>query len=226
MVEQGPPRFSSGPADVVSHAGGKASFGADVSGTSPLAFQWFHDGASIEGATSRYLLLTNVPLSDSGTYTLVAGNVTGLTNWLNSSLDVQSAPAVAGNPCAQECAARNAPLPERRRFRAWNRSACNGASTGLTCRTGHDSVALPIRVLCLDGAKSEDSGSYSLVASNAYGSVTGLVAQVSVSSIIAWGDNSAQQLNVPIGTVDVVSIAAGGDHCLALRADGFDRPVG
>ena len=74
--------------------------------------------------------------------------------------------------------------------------------------------------------KARDSGSYSLVASNADGSVTGLVAQVSVSSIIAWGDNSAQQLNVPMGTADVVSIAAGGDHSLALRADGLIVPWG
>ena len=50
--------------------------------------------------------------------------------------------------------------------------------------------------------------------------VTGLVAQVSVSSIFAWGDNSAGQLDVPIGTGDVVALAAGGDHSLALQADG------
>ena len=75
-------------------------------------------------------------------------------------------------------------------------------------------------VLCLSAATGEDSGSYTLVVSNAYGCVTGLVAQLSVSPILAWGDDSAGQLDVPIGTTDVVAIAAGGDHSLALRSDG------
>jgi len=58
-----------------------------------------------------------------------------------------------------------------------------------------------------------------LVVSNAYGCVTGLVAQLSVSRILAWGDNSAGQLDVPIGTTDVVALATGGDHNLALRGN-------
>ena len=76
------------------------------------------------------------------------------------------------------------------------------------------------RALCLGATTGEDSGIYTLVVSNAYGCVTGLVAQVSVSPILAWGDNSAGQLDVPIGTADVVALAAGGDHSLALRPDG------
>jgi alpha-tubulin suppressor-like RCC1 family protein len=225
MMELGFPRFSSSSQAVVSHVGGKARFVPEVSGTSPLAFQWYHDGASIEGATNRCLLLTNVPLSSAGTYTLVAGNVTGLTNWLNSSLDVQSAPAVAGNPAPQNvmlgthlCLSAEVSGQEPMSLQ-WR---LNGADV----QDGSRLSGAANRVLCLEGAKSEDSGSYSLVASNVYGLVTGLVAQVSVSSIIAWGDNSAQQLNVPVGTADVVSIAAGGDHSLALRADDSIVPWG
>ena len=81
-----------------------------------------------------------------------------------------------------------------------------------------ESAGRPRRRFCLAAARSEDSGSYSLVASNAYGSVTGTVAQISVSPVLAWGDNSAGQTAVPMGTTDVVALAAGGDHSLALRA--------
>ena len=80
----------------MSHAGGSAIFSIDVSGTCPLALQWFHDGASIDGANGPYLLLTNVSSSDSGTYTLGATNLTGLTNSLNSSLVVQPDPRSRG----------------------------------------------------------------------------------------------------------------------------------
>jgi alpha-tubulin suppressor-like RCC1 family protein len=225
MVELGFPRFSSSPQALVAHADGKASFVADVSGTSPLALQWFHDGASIEGATSRFLLLTNVPLSNSGTYTLVATNLTGLTNSLGSSLDVQSAPAVAGNPSPQNVLL-GTHLCLNAEVSGLEPLNLQWRLNGVELQDGPRLSGATNRVLCLDNAKSEDSGGYSLVASNVNGSVTGLVAQISVSSILAWGDNSAQQLNVPIGTMDVVSIAAGGDHCLALRADDSIVPWG
>ena len=225
MVELGFPRFSSSPEAVVSHTGGKACFEADVSGTSPLALQWFHDGASIEGATSRYLLLTNVSSSSAGTYSLVATNITGLTNSLDSSLNVQSSPALAGNPLPQNVVlGAHVCLPAE--VSGLEPLSLQWRLNGVDLHDGPRLSGVTNSVLCLDTAKGEDSGNYSLVASNANGSVTGLVAQISVSSILAWGDNSAGQLEVPIGTTDVVALATGGDHSLALRANGTLVPWG
>src|SRR3974390_3190359 len=39
-------------------------------------------------------------------------------------------------------------------------------------------------------------------------------------TVFAWGDNGAGQTNVPTGLTNVVAIAAGDYHSLALRADG------
>ncbi|MDP1806652.1 MAG: hypothetical protein Q8K72_15855 [Acidimicrobiales bacterium] len=39
-------------------------------------------------------------------------------------------------------------------------------------------------------------------------------------TVVAWGDNTFGQTNVPAGLTDVVSIAAGGWHSVALKADG------
>ena len=39
-------------------------------------------------------------------------------------------------------------------------------------------------------------------------------------SVVAWGDNSYGQTNVPAGLSNVVAVSAGGYHNLALRADG------
>src|SRR5438128_1746140 len=41
-----------------------------------------------------------------------------------------------------------------------------------------------------------------------------------VSAIVAWGNNSAGQTNVPSTLSDVVAIGAGHSHSLALQADG------
>ncbi|MCX6927877.1 MAG: immunoglobulin domain-containing protein, partial [Verrucomicrobia bacterium] len=59
----------------------------------------------------------------------------------------------------------------------------------------------------------------SVQASNRYGVVTGSMT-IRVSTVAAWGDNSYAQTDVPAGLGDVVAVAGGGNHNLALRADG------
>src|SRR5262245_10893424 len=39
-------------------------------------------------------------------------------------------------------------------------------------------------------------------------------------SVIAWGDNSFGQTNLPPGLTNIVALAAGANHSLALRNDG------
>jgi pimeloyl-ACP methyl ester carboxylesterase len=46
-----------------------------------------------------------------------------------------------------------------------------------------------------------------------------LFAQVP-GTVVAWGDNSQGQTNVPAGLTNVIAIAAGGNHSLALKSDG------
>ena len=74
--------------------------------------------------------------------------------------------------------------------------------------------------ICFDPATYADSGVLNLVVTNAYGSYTGLVANLAVTPLIVWGDNSAGQFWVPAAASNVLSVASGGDHCLALRSDG------
>ena len=39
-------------------------------------------------------------------------------------------------------------------------------------------------------------------------------------SVIAWGNNTYKQTNVPLSATNVVAVAAGAYHSLALRLDG------
>jgi alpha-tubulin suppressor-like RCC1 family protein len=219
MVELGPPQFDSAPASVVTHVGGQAILGAGVEGTHPLSLQWFHDDHLMAGATNRWLLLTNVQLADAGNYTLIATNGASQTNSQSASLTVQPSPAIAkaltpryvppgASLCLSATVSGEPPL-SLQWYLNGNRLSDSERITGTTSN-----------LLCLSGAKAEDTGSYSVVASNAYGCVTGIVAQHAVSPILVWGDDSAGQLDVPFGNADVASIAAGDDHSLALRPDG------
>jgi hypothetical protein len=93
--------------------------------------------------------------------------------------------------------------------------ADNGRITGSTSST-----------LCLSSAQPADGGTYGLVLANAFGSTTGIVAQVSVTPLLLWGDNSAGQLQPPANAADVSQIAAGWAHSLVLRSDGNVVPWG
>jgi hypothetical protein len=57
-------------------AGGTASFSAQAIGGN-LNYQWYFGSAPILGATNNTLMLTNVTLSNMGSYSIVVSNVTG-----------------------------------------------------------------------------------------------------------------------------------------------------
>jgi alpha-tubulin suppressor-like RCC1 family protein len=59
----------------------------------------------------------------------------------------------------------------------------------------------------------------SLVASNRYGLGTGSLT-IRLSPVVAWGNNYYGETDVPNGLSNVVAVAAGGDHSLALTAEG------
>jgi hypothetical protein len=63
-------------------------------------------------------------------------------------------------------------------------------------------------------------GSYSVAISNNYGSAMSPGADLIVTAMIAWGDNDFGEGTVAPGATNVVGIAAGAYHNLALRADG------
>jgi len=57
--------------------GKSVTFTVVAYGTQPLAYQWFKDGASIDGATQFMLSLSNLSTSAAGTYSVVITNSVG-----------------------------------------------------------------------------------------------------------------------------------------------------
>jgi hypothetical protein len=83
-------------------------------------------------------------------------------------------------------------------------------------------------MLTLANVQTSDAGEYNVVVVNAYGSITSQVAVLTVTLphtpaegvVVAWGQNNWGQTAVPAGLSNVVAMAPGSMHNLALKSDG------
>jgi hypothetical protein len=72
-----PPSFTTQPQGQTVQAGTNVTFAPRTMGSQPLGYQWRFDGATLTGATSASLTLTNVQPSDAGLYSVRISNVLG-----------------------------------------------------------------------------------------------------------------------------------------------------
>src|SRR5437016_3262555 len=87
-----PPIVDSQPANQTVWLGDTALFTVSASGTAPLIYQWRFNGINISGATTSSLLLTNLQLAQSGSYSAQITNSIGSTNSSSAVLTVNPQP--------------------------------------------------------------------------------------------------------------------------------------
>ena len=83
-----PPSITTQPASQVAAVGGAIELSVSTTGTGPLSFQWFKDGAMVLGATNSPLNLAKAGVTDSGVYYVVVANEYGLTISLPATVTV------------------------------------------------------------------------------------------------------------------------------------------
>jgi hypothetical protein len=90
-----PPAITQQPANVIVTETGTASF--SVSATyDPLAYQWLYEGNPIDGATNTTLTVTNVQMSDAGTYSVIVFNPYSYSYSAEAILTVQPLISISG----------------------------------------------------------------------------------------------------------------------------------
>ncbi len=73
--------------------GSQVRFTTAFNGSAPIAYQWYKNSTNIPGATSSILILNNLQLTDSGSYSLQASNSLGVASTSTNSFTVNSVPA-------------------------------------------------------------------------------------------------------------------------------------
>jgi len=190
------------PTNVAAAVGGQALLRVVVAGTAPLSYQWSMGGKDLAGATSSVLVLTNVQLSDAGSYAVEVSNAFGSQRSSNAVLSVGFAPVVVAGPVSQTV--------EPGRTATFAVTATGTAPLGYQwIMDGTNVVAATNTVLVVTNVQLSSAGNYAVEVSNAYGMVT--------------SSNAVLRLGLPaaiVGQPANVAVAVGGTAILQVVAEG------
>ncbi len=180
-----------------------------------MSYQWLYGGTNIDSATNSTLTLTNIQPGQAGFYSVVVNNQIGAATNSSAVLNVlpliitsQPQSQTAGwtsNVLFSVTASGQGPFSYQWQFQNVN-------ITGETNGT-----------LVLTNVQPGQSGLYSVIVSNAFGTVASSNANLVVVGIVVWGNfvySSPSLTNVPPSATNVIAMAAGDAHCVALKSDG------
>ena len=174
LVVNIPPSISTPPQSLTVNQGQNAGFSVTAGGTGSLSYQWRFSGTNINGATASNYTRVSAQLADIGNYVVIVTNVAGAVTSSIATLSVNIPPSILAPPqnatvtqgqdaTFNVTAGGTAPLGYQWRF--------NGGNIGGAIGSSYTRVS----------AQPTDAGSYSVVVSNMAGTVTSVVASLTVN---------------------------------------------
>ncbi len=195
--------------------GAKVTFSVVAPGEQPVTYRWQYDSTDIPDATNSSLVLSNVLVSQSGTYSVIVTNAYATVVSSNATLTV-SPVAFTAQPT--------------------NRVAWLGGSTFFKVNVAgqppfnfdwqYNGADIPVtvsNVLTLTNLQASQFGPYDVIVSNSYGSVTSSIATLLFSEVAVWGYGVNGETNLPAGLTNIMAISCGTPgpiDCLALKSNG------
>jgi hypothetical protein len=170
-----PPAIVTQPQRQTVNAGANVTFSVATATALPITYQWLFNGAIIPGATGATLSLSNVTLANAGDYTVKATNSIGTTTSHKAKLTVNAAPVFTTQPQSVTAdvstkvvftaVAAGGPKPKYQWF--LNGVTVSGGKSG---------------TLTINKVKASDAGTYTVTATNSFGSVTSNPALLTVNA--------------------------------------------
>jgi hypothetical protein len=171
------PTITSHPVNVVTNAGGTASFTVQATGTAPLGYRWFFNTNTLVGGNSNRLVLDAVATNNAGTYRVIVTNMAGAATSSIAVLtvldDTPVPPSILTQPQSQSVliggaatfyAGAGGTMP------MWYQWRFNAADIPGATNASH----------FIAPAQVSDAGGYSVAVTNVAGSVTSAVATLTV----------------------------------------------
>lgn len=215
-VVASPPKITKQPADATLLAGDRLALQVFATGSPPLTWAWFHQNNPMPEWTNSMLVVESVSVADAGEYYARISNSFGSVTSRVAVVSVRTPPALAhgltnvavdagSDVLLAVDVSGDAPLTYTWKF--------NGHTLG----TADSSSIL------LEDVTTTHAGSYHVRVENSYGSSESrmtLTVFGSAGLLRGWGDNLSGQSAAPTNVMDVVRMAGGDFHSLALRRDG------
>jgi len=175
-----PTYFTVQPQNQSINAGQTVTFNAAATGPLPLAYQWYFDGSSIQGATNASFALLNAAATNDGFYSVMVSNETVVVGSSNAALVVvYPPPGIIFQPTNQVVLVGSNAL--------FSVSATNDINmsyqwlfNGTNLIDGNGIVGSTGPQLAIISVPTSDAGAYQVIVANAFGSVTSSIAALNV----------------------------------------------
>ncbi|MGZ5569316.1 MAG: immunoglobulin domain-containing protein, partial [Limisphaerales bacterium] len=184
-----PPSITTQPISLTVQAGSSATFSVSAAGAPPFSYRWQKNSNDIAGATLSGFTITNAQPTDAGTYSVVVTNLYGTATSSNATLTVlTSPPSIVTQP-----ASRTVSIGATVNF------SVNATGTApLTYSWQHDGVPIggaSNASFSITNAQMSNTGSYSVIVTNSFGSITSSNAALSLLEMdhFSWSTISSPQ---------------------------------
>jgi uncharacterized delta-60 repeat protein len=167
-----PPAITSQPISLTVTQGQSATFAVGATGQ-PLNYAWYDNGAPVAGQTNATLLFAAVDPTNAGTYTCKVSNFLGAVTSTGAVLNVLFPPVISAQPLGQYVVVGS----------NFTVSVTASGDPALSYQWRTNGAPIPNAIstnYTVTDAQITDSGAYDVIITNAFGSVTSMVAQVSV----------------------------------------------
>jgi regulation of enolase protein 1 (concanavalin A-like superfamily) len=180
VVVPGAPTITLQPANVTAALSSNATFSVAACGAGQLSYQWQHTGANLANATNAVLTLPGIGTNDAGSYDVVITNNAGSVTSLVATLTVLLPPVITTQPASL------AAVPGG----AVTFSVSAGGTPPLAYQWQTNAVAVAgatNATLTLAPVQAENFAPYTVLVSNAGGSVLSRVANLTLAVSPALG---------------------------------------
>jgi uncharacterized repeat protein (TIGR01451 family) len=169
-----PPTISTQPLSVAANLGASASLSVVAIGGTPYIYQWQKGGSDVAGATAATLNLSNVQTSDAASYTVTVTNAAGSVTSNAAVLTVIVPPSITVQPVSV-----TANLGASASFSV---TATGTSPTYQWKKAGVNITGATSAMLSFGTLLATDSGSYTVTATNAAGTLTSSTVTLTVIS--------------------------------------------